>query len=237
MKERPIIFSGPMVRTILEGRKTQTRRVVKHNWAWGEQFELAHKALHLCPYGQPGDRLWVREHAWIAMPYFADDHPGNIPDDQGRRRMVGYDATMSDDSRQYARDYGVKLTPSIHMPRWASRITIEITDIRVERLQDISEKDAKAEGAKCLDIASGREDIFKVYGYYRDHFRHIWDSVNRAPWKSNPLVWVIQFKPCNLPTVGVWELPEAELAKPTFIFKGKTQNSKSPKHDQRNERR
>lgn len=168
MKERPILFSGPMVRAILEGRKTQTRRVIKpqptqfedpqcafgaygqvkderHLFFWESEYpEEGSIRWGLCPYGQPGDRLWVRETAWISPPDFAEsDHHWPL-DNEGRRRCIGYDATMSDEGRRCARDYGVRKTPSIHMPRWASRITLEVTGVRVERLQEISEEDARA---------------------------------------------------------------------------------------------
>ena len=162
MKEIPILFSSPMVRAILDGRKSQTRRVVK--------------SLHLCPYGEKGSILWVRE-TFVALSkdnilYRADDrYPDSITP--------------------------LKWKPSIFMPRWASRITLEITGVRVERLQDISEEDALTEG--CENYLCGGYD-FSYHGYECKpavaNYRRLWDSINgkKYPWKSNPLVWVISFR-------------------------------------------
>jgi len=173
MKERPILFSAPMVRAILAGTKTQTRRVVKcdirgpsdpmDTWDWydkkgkwagahgrGFPFKKTNAAL-LCPYGQPGDRLWVRE-ACLAE---------ELPDGLDGVRYLADEAFLAIESTQEGADrwlalryYGkrpspvapVKTVPAIHMPRWASRITLEVTAVRVERLQDISIADAMAEG-------------------------------------------------------------------------------------------
>lgn len=206
MKERPILFSGAMVRALLAGTKTQTRRVVKpqfaadaipaemgatnerghqiagHSGMWWCDAEGNHEKAIRCPYGQPGDRLWVRE-------TFSDDwceygHP------------VQYRADGELDSDMF--DAGVKWRPSIHMPRWASRITLEVTGVRVERLQDISEADARAEGALECDPVSGREVLLagaSQRGSFVLHYRDIWESINGAgSWATNPWVWVIEFR-------------------------------------------
>lgn len=151
MKERPIHFKQPVadaqIRAILEGRKTQTRLVVKDvgpdNWLAGASNHVVH-ALDKCPYGQPGDRLWVRE--TFMGPLIED--VGDYPDGYWSPEFCEYRADGGAEPEWVDVDgethQGWK--PSIHMPRWASRITLEITAIRVERLQDISEGDAKAEG-------------------------------------------------------------------------------------------
>lgn len=154
VKERPILFSGPMVKAILAGKKTQTRRLVKAP----RGSEPSHAGVDFgCPYGQLFDRLWVRE-SWQCNHADQDRSKVNYRAD-GRDRLLW--------------------TPSIHMPRWASRITLEVTDVRVQRLQDISEEDAKAEGAE------GREA-----------FASLWDAINgnRASWASNPWTWAIGFR-------------------------------------------
>lgn len=182
MKERPILFSAPMVRAILAGTKTQTRRVVKQHLERlgdGDWYAFDHKGLnyrvnarhttvaawaHLlqfCPYGQPGDRLWVRE-AWSGA------------DDPSHKHCVHYRA---DGER------ATRWRPSIHMPRWASRIALEITGVRVERLNDISEADCRAEGL------GGTVD--RAHHWYRV----LWEQINGpGSWDANPWVWVIEFK-------------------------------------------
>lgn len=190
-KERPILFSGPMVRALLDGRKTQTRRVVKPQppegvcrcpYAGGWAHEHADGAcscrLIRCPYGWIGDRLWVRE-AWGLM----DTQPSDGPD----RATLGYradgDAAAPNGRHQLWR-------PSIHMPRWASRITLEITDVRVERLQDISEDDAWAEGFPDPEGAN-REYPDRA----RYWFRNLWGEINgKGSWDMNPWVWALTFR-------------------------------------------
>jgi len=194
MKERPILFSAPMVSAILAGAKSQTRRVVK--WpAWLLADDYDNAALELrsspeialmqdgrpmrrfrCPYGQPGDRLWVRE-TW-AVPHRYDGHgPSNIPTLDVR---VHYAA--SEDRG------GLRWRPSIHMCRWASRITLEVTGVRVERLQEISDEDAKAEG-----VADLGERLLGVTPH-RARFFNLWESINGpGSWDANPWVWVIEF--------------------------------------------
>jgi len=171
LKERPILFSAPMVRAILDGRKTQTRRVVKpqpnaDNWT-GK-----------CRYGQRGDRLWVRE-TWQSLVIHDGLSPSDIPVGADIQYPATYDGWVS------------KRRPSIHMPRWASRITLEITGIRVERLQDISENDAVAEG---VEFWTPTVDVDPVPSP-RPAYRLLWESINGAgSWGLNPWVFVIEFK-------------------------------------------
>lgn len=180
MKERPILFNGEMVRAILAGQKTQTRQTV------------VPPTGSICPYGHPGDRLWVRER-WAADMSFDDLPPRMLPP---RGMPIYYHATAQ------CMDY--KWRPSIHMPRWASRTTLEITDVRVERVQDISEADAWAEGIEVLDGQFADADIYataKKYGLMFENanciYAHLWDSLYAARglgWDVNPWVWVITFK-------------------------------------------
>lgn len=231
MKERPILFSGPMVRAILDGRKTQTRRVVKpqppenmahvnnisflrhvdHKWApsfnfqWCEAEQKPPRALERwphdeygpcaipCPYGKPGDRLWVREtfNNRMSEPVYKADNP----------------------------DWPYGWQPSIHMPRWASRITLEATGVRVERLQDISEEDALAEGIESVFVdanpplhvkqkfiapgvrmqnyAGEVDDHAPAHDNARDAYACLWDSLYEKRgfgWEENPWVWVVKFR-------------------------------------------
>lgn len=214
MTERPILFSGPMVRAILERRKTQTRRLVKPQ-PIGMRFNLrtrtdlesrcvefvdddANYSVR-CPYGQPGDELWVRE-AWCAerdsatskatgrFLYRADGE--EVFEDDGD----GYAVTNKDGS------WKSPWKSSIHMPRRASRLTLRVTGVRVERLHEISEDDARAEGAMFHDghgigHSGWRHDYRGVFATARESFASGWDSINgkRAPWSSNPWVWVVEF--------------------------------------------
>ncbi len=191
MTERPIIFSAPMVRAILDGRKTQTRRAIKpvptingvgaifDEGDRQEDFVEPYWVFpETCKYGKPGDLLWVRE-TWAPLAdcvvlncaYYRLDH---------------------EEARSSGSRVDVKWRPSIYMPRWASRITLRITDIRVERLQDISEEDAKAEGVKPLDYAA--HHVAAGCGA-RIAFEQIWTTINGpAAWEANPWVWVISFE-------------------------------------------
>lgn len=183
MIEKPILFSGPMVRAILDGRKTQTRRIVNPQPSiemdaepggysrvpmWNGR-ELSHVQ---CPLGQPGDKLWVRE-KWAA-PHTCDHLPP---------RMIPHDANI-----HYAATEelgGLLWRPSIHMPRWASRIDLEITGDSVERLQDISAADAVAEGCSALPDN----------GIAQARFADLWQAINGpGSWYENPWVWVIEFR-------------------------------------------
>lgn len=181
MKERPILFSGPMVRAILAGRKTMTRRVVKVN-ASGRYLG--------CPYGGPGDRLWVRE-TWATSAYCNERAPAEtashgLPFWYAADGVVNFTGATTGGPEFITRG---KWRPSISMPRWASRIALEITNVRCERLQEISEGDAIAEGWKALaNDNPGNGGPF-------DWFRVLWDSTTKKhPWPSDPHVWVIEFK-------------------------------------------
>lgn len=189
---RPILFSGPMVRAILEDRKTVTRRQVKHDLAcrfdeprgqadvdagypFVESDDGWVSAVKVCSYGRPGDRLWVRETFNRTNPggaegvyYYRAD--GRFPSAIGGGRFCGDEAWK----------------PSIHMPRIASRILLEITAVRVERLQDITNEQAMAEGIG--------EPLDERYAASVD-FRELWESINGAEsWNANPWVWVVEFK-------------------------------------------
>lgn len=205
MRERPILFSAPMVRAILAGKKTQTRRIVKpRDIAWhrgcGEKdFEtiggFREKLAYLTKfpgvsvgilkdrYGIPGDRLWVRE-CWGLF----DSQPSDGPD----RAHVFYRATDGD-----RRDLRYQLwRPSIHMPRWASRITLEVVAVRVERLQEISRVDAIAEGAPESHPSIDRVSMdFGFPDFSRSWFAQLWQEINGPEsWSANPWVWVVEFK-------------------------------------------
>ena len=174
MKEKPIIFSGPMVRAILEGRKTQTRRIIKStrdiNVTDTDVYRAFQASLEShCPYGQPGDHLWVRE-TWY--------NPAYEQGESGLSCDCYYKATD---------DVIVPWRSSIHMPRWASRITLKITDIRIQRLQEISPYDVRCEGF-IEEEGDGIGFLFKFADY--------WDSLNEkrgVSFGTNPWVWVIEF--------------------------------------------
>ena len=209
MKERGMIFNSEMVRAILDGRKTQTRRIMKEqpvlNGNFYEVFGSAwskgmtsipavpgHSLSTRCPFGAVGDRIWVRETfcpvddtqygggKWVdyrATPKFEASHP------------AGWDCAPNDAE-------ALKWRPSIHMPRWASRILLEITDVRVERLNAISQADAIAEGAPpshpSIDCVS------QEYGFpdfSRSWFGQTWQHIyGEESWDANPWVWVIEFE-------------------------------------------
>jgi hypothetical protein len=185
MKERPILFSGPMVRALLAGTKTQTRRVFKSPRR-KDGLQLLPDVLAkigvgaASPYGQPGDRLWVRE-TW-AVPHRYDHlGPSNIP----VKGVPTHYAATEDRG-------GLMWRPSIHMCRWASRLTLEVTGVCVERLQDISEADAIAEGLRRTDVGAWLPGPC-------DHpewaYHQLWDQINGAgSWDANPWVWVVEFK-------------------------------------------
>ena len=221
---RPILMSGEMVRATLEGRKTQTRRVVTsgryrldgysptgrlvdyhgngntlgleythdERGLWdGDSNPDGRSALILpCPYGLPGDLMYVRE-AWHAHKLDDNLSPAELSPSSPSR--IWWHA---DDSRDNA-DYIGKLRPSIHMPRWASRLTLVVEDIRVERLQEISEEDAVAEGAIAYaERGEAPDPIGAAEPVYA--FRELWDSLNASRgygWDANPWVWVVQFRP------------------------------------------
>lgn len=228
MTERPIIFGGPMVRAILEGRKTQTRRVVKATprelvflgnlkSPHATNVRITRESIFFdwmggsaagkpgCPYGQAGDRLWVRE-TWYDDLYTRDET------EKASREGIYYRADhdcsdweagcpcRNDDNRSEWRS-------PIHMPRWASRLLLEIKEVRVERLQSISEEDAKAEGVDPVIESEppawyGAKWKTKEGQPRRDKwtcpifaYRDLWEEINgtRAPWASNPWVWCLTF--------------------------------------------
>ncbi|MHA3051861.1 hypothetical protein [Acinetobacter sp. ANC 4640] len=228
-KERPILFNAEMVKAILDGRKTQTRRILKSDydemverdngniWPWREDCENGGDYWYPCPFGQVGDRLWIRETCIISPKNWLSsndqlNHKDIIKDSDGDHRVVQYLATNSDTDVPL-NDFKLKKTPSIHMPRWASRILLEITNIRVERLNDISEADAIAEGVEPISVpdnvpveggyTKANRAMWKGYQNneraYRDtakdSFMSLWKSVYGADsWVANPWVWVIEFK-------------------------------------------
>lgn len=177
MKERPILFCSVMVRALLEDRKTQTRRVVKSAPVpWNP--ELTAWEMTRCPYGQPGDRLWVRE-AWRTVEGAAELM---TPRELNPAYRFWYE---SDAPHQPG--FG-RLRQSIHMPRCASRITLEIIAVRVERLQEISGSDCLAEG---IDAANAPDYVLGYHEAYRD----IFESINGpGSWSKNPWVWVVEFR-------------------------------------------
>lgn len=216
MKERPILFSGPMIRAILAGKKTQTRRVIKpqpetkwvewciYNNGGSHSYYDAdgYSTMHLntardyrdegeCPYGAPGDTLWVRE-TWaciFGVPKSDAPHPDDV---------VCYRADTGEAERIITEVKGWR--PSIHMPRAYSRITLEVVSVRVERLQDITEEDAIAEGVSLPARTTTLYD-----GMYRDAFSFLWDDINGKrgyPWSSNCWVWVVSFLPTERRRAG-----------------------------------
>jgi hypothetical protein len=236
--EHPIIFAGPLVRAILSGQKTQTRRLINpqpapfvqntpdkrpprhaepyldaycgekktpanprgmgRDWCWWTRDDRPGATVARCPYGVPRDRLWVRE-TWY--PAFKRVVPhGKAPGSSGVIFRADY-GFRPDLPATYDPANGWR--PSIFMPRWASRLTLEVTDVRVQRLQDISEEDAIAEGAPLMGPTLSDEQRI-VGGDHRTQGTHphtmafavLWDTPNdeRAPWISNPWVWAITFR-------------------------------------------
>ncbi|HHT0121330.1 TPA: hypothetical protein ACTW89_004349 [Raoultella ornithinolytica] len=210
MKERGMIFNGEMVRALLDGRKTQTRRPIKwrqtrateiaeredgSKWPWSEDAENVCDYWHPCPFGAVGDRIWVRETFQgplfdfdLMDIYCKDSTPFETPEfcvykADGVPAPEFYDA---DD------ELHCRWRPSIHMPRWASRILLEITDVRVERLNSISEEDAGKEGYPADPSPYGGEMDKWLW------FRQLWDGIYpEQSFKHNPWVWVIEFKVVN----------------------------------------
>lgn len=222
MKERSILFSAPMVRALLDGSKSQTRRVMKAPWDVfkGEPIYRCgpdghgFRADKLPPYGQPGDRLWVRESGVRSVLLGRDKEPGlfrhDVPEtlEMGRywvesTRAAGASYNASACTRQSALlRASAKACPSIHMPRWACRILLEVASVRVERLNDISEADCWAEGIEACD---GQLDDMKIIEAAKrmgrcmedaaPTYAALWESINGAgSWSENPFVWVLTFK-------------------------------------------
>lgn len=223
MKEHPIIFSGEMVRAILEGRKTQTRWVIKpppeikirdigedcSELIWSDkkhclniggglsQEQLLRKiANDYCPYGKIGDRLWVREAWWKAPPITIK----MLREGADTWSKVYYAVEEEESDLE---KWGWRKMPSIHMPRWASRLTLEIINISIERVQEINEKDAGEEGIEIIKGMAG--DFYRDYSHINARafkspilsFCSLWNSINAKHgfgWDTNPWVWVIEFK-------------------------------------------
>jgi hypothetical protein len=220
--ERPILFQGAMVRALLAGTKTQTRRALKPQppkhtvavgrwqdppgydaayWAFVREGPVEHDhpfggaEIHGEPwraaFGQPGDRLWVRE-TWAPEQY--DAHATSIVESETSTRKPAYRA-------DFVGEPAYKWKPSIHMPRAASRITLEVVGVRVERLHEISTADCYAEGAP------GGHSAIPGYAYDAtplEHYRHVWNSINGpGSWDANPWVWVIEFRRADTATSGV----------------------------------
>lgn len=241
MKERPILFSGLMVRAILAGQKCATRRIIKpqppsygispfriaHSddvesvgkWLWLDRREPTKTVGDpiACPYGQPGDRLWVREACYVHHA-----HGQHRADGERWGPWSGLPSTLSPDGTQIAyykegfdRSQPGRWRPSIHMPRWASRITLEIESVEVQRLQDMTEADAIEEGATTL--AEDSDFMEQRYQLYLDRwhkwrldgqvgrepvgptklemFQDLWLEINGDDaWRDNPAVWVVKFR-------------------------------------------
>lgn len=228
--ERPILMSAPMVRSLLAGTKTQTRRVCKSQpYANGFHFDghdfqchndyLPPSAMLMdcrrggidyttsdhegwaaeCPYGQPGDRLWVREafqadppidSTWASTAWHGCPEHAQLSEIPERYRLPKHCIYRAD----WTGGELARWRPSIHMPRWASRITLEITEVRVQRLQEISEADAQAEGCslECM-TPTGNDSGSAIHG--PGGYRALWESINGpGSWDANPWVWAISFK-------------------------------------------
>jgi hypothetical protein len=211
MTEKPILFSAPMVRAILDGRKSQTRRIIKpqpvgpvfiatdpktprYCLPYNETLTMGGLAMR-CPYGQPGDRLWVRETCRAeelpsgldGVRYLADDC--FIPIENTEAASDAW-LSLAAYRQRLSGHHKCRKMPAIHMPRWASRITLEITGIRMERLQDISESDALAEG---IDPKFPPDE--QVANAARMRYADIWESINSpGSWAANPWVWVVEFR-------------------------------------------
>lgn len=224
MNEKPILFSGPMVRAILEGRKTVTRRVLpKHQipelgtdgrwfsiaqrhprWGFGVSGENeAEWAIEMsqsgcCPYGKPGDRLWVRE-SWQVSEKYDRMPPSEIPWLRGVSTYFAAGGSRAHDaSGAYVNedticvpDWVGRMRPSIHMPRLASRILLEVVSVNVERLQDITDEQGEAEGVDFLRAAPDCDETLTA----AQLFDCLWSSINGAEsWAANPWVWAVEFK-------------------------------------------
>lgn len=220
-KERPILFSAPMVKAVLDGSKMQTRRIMKPqpyftgrglaewiHWKTASTVyaskglgagEWVKEIAKLCPYGQVGDRLWVRE-AWRQCI-----RPRPVAQAMDHTVVHGCEGILyrADEAFReqrapggYDKGYGGRWKPSIHMPRWASRITLEVTEVRVERLQDITYSDINAEGVTCPDHDfSGGFCVGECPALARAWI-DLWESINGGDgWTANPWVWVVEFKP------------------------------------------
>lgn len=231
MKARPILFSGPMVRALLEGRKTQTRRVVKARRRDGSVYPAMHELVGepeivvCCPYGRPGDLLWVRETLRIfdnrnrpaSVEYSAYCGKAGFVEPIDKARAWGEAVLEKRMNRRARAEYqdgrrnsNIQQVSAIHMPRWASRLTLRITDVRVQRLRDICRDDAIAEGTdfhKCptrqtqtsIDAQAAARSIGMCAHYtaeidYVGGYQWLWESINGpGSWSANPWVWALTF--------------------------------------------
>ncbi len=213
VSEKPILFSAPMVLAILDGRKTVTRRLVKPSKRGRVDLTDGGHPVYVsgapddggepipCPYGAAGDRLWVRE-TWAAFttPTHECGECDLIDGPPSEMRSTAQWVPNEDlVFRADGKSNPSRWRPGIHMPRWASRITLDVTDVRVERLQDITEEDARAEGVTLGELQpatiNGAPGKVAIYDPVKA-FAVLWDQVNgeRAPWSSNPYVWVVEFR-------------------------------------------
>ncbi|MEB5922773.1 hypothetical protein [Franconibacter daqui] len=209
MKERGMIFNAEMVKAIIDGRKTMTRRIVNpqaeltkgSGFSWkghlygsgSDDRETNRNFAHIkCPFGKPGDRLWVRE-TWAEagasapnLKLYRANYPEHVPSH--------YENVPPAEE--------IRWKPSIHMPRWASRITLEITGVRVERLNSISEQDALAEGIDAENLYDSQDNYDCIADHNftgrptaAGHFSYLWQSIYGVEsWQANPWVWVIEFR-------------------------------------------
>ncbi|HBS1180133.1 hypothetical protein ACO0KB_27180 [Klebsiella pneumoniae] len=221
MKERGMIFNGEMVRAILDGRKTQTRRIMAPQpaddiercifpnpevigWKSSRRHKHGSTTAHFCHYGKPGDRIWVRETWGVVSHAFSDDglmidwvpdRPSTAIHEMpfGNGYYSGYAIYAADGDFTWGDDDGYEdgrscWKPSIHMPRAASRSLLEITNVRVERLQSITLGDI------CKEVGCGLYD-FRPATYGFQVWEELWESIyGEESWKANPWVWVIEFK-------------------------------------------
>ena len=212
MRERPIIFSAHMVLALLAGRKTMTRRIVKYVYPASfavigvrdaisdrdgapSRLDIAPRDWELCPYGVPGDRLWVRE----AFQYCDVQLDGYEREDpvcvlfKADMKPYRCEPTARFIPNQHAEEWKIgRWRSPLYMPRWASRLTLEVTDVRVERLHDISDADARAEGVTPAPFTrAGRAaDLLHV-----EAFEALWESIHgKGSWHANPWLWVISFR-------------------------------------------
>jgi hypothetical protein len=217
MADRPILFSGAMVKAILSGTKTQTRRPVAQRYldSFGEPdgWESLRPGVwrawchhtnqvetFTSPFGEPGDRLWARETFGLTLEHNDDGEPTNarrVLDGDGVPRWIVYRTDQPDvvwtDGDGYTGPSCWK--PSIHMPRWASRLTLEVMSVRADRLHDLSEEDARAEGA---EVTNGHPELGALIGAgpsYLEGFAQLWRSINGpGSWEANPWLWCVAFR-------------------------------------------
>lgn len=211
MRERGVLMSGPMVRRIIAGLKLQTRRAMRRqpkrlgiyttgdgsrqvDWCLVDKYGDPTDSEIRCPYGRPGDRLWVKE-TWAYDGPSLDAARAAVEDAMGPGSVgIYYRADMVHE------DSGLRWRPSIFMPRWASRLLLDVTEVRVERLQAISEEDARAEGAAFHDglgigHSGWRHDEKEIHADARSSFARLWREINGPEsWDENPWVWVVGFK-------------------------------------------